>query len=250
MGIFIGKGFKETKNVEINKVESGVEDDVSGVELETDLLSDGVDMDGYESEESSSEVIGEEINDELNSDVNDSLFLGEGDNDEYTLPYISNFDDIDEEDKKEEERIKKLGFACIDSHSDLKQHIHPWIFVDVDGVKEEIPAEIGITWDCMSEMHTHANSGKIHIETISEEKHFVFNDWMNLWNKSLKREGYFNFFYVNGERVKEGELLKYAFKDGDVIYLDYESFSYIWRSRISKFIGWFSNKKSQLFNKF
>lgn len=79
--------------------------------------------------------------------------------------------------------------CLINGHTNLKQHIHPEFSITVDGVPETLPANIGVTDDCMAEIHTHDATGMVHIETV-HPKTFVLADFYAVSGTALERPGY------------------------------------------------------------
>lgn len=62
-------------------------------------------------------------------------------------------------------------------------HIHPHLEIIIDGEKQEIPADIGIVDGCMNALHTHDNTGVIHVES-PEKRDFQLSDFFAVWNKT------------------------------------------------------------------
>jgi len=116
--------------------------------------------------------------------------------------------------------------ACLPlGHQNLEVHIHPVLTLSVNGQNEVLPADIGITSDCMAEIHTHDESGQIHIESLDGDKarKFTLGDFFAVWNKPIEREGFESEVTVNGEKVeKPAELI---LKDLDQIKITYTSSS-------------------------
>jgi len=91
----------------------------------------------------------------------------------------------------EARRWSSYGVECLPSgHENLGQHIHPDLFITMDGEASPVPANIGINPVCMAELHTHDATGKIHIETVSPAKEMTLGQFFNVWGESLQKEGY------------------------------------------------------------
>jgi len=117
-------------------------------------------------------------------------------------------------------RLDELGIECLpNGHANLGQHIHPVLEVMVDGVRQTIPGNLGITATCMPELHTHDASGVIHIETVSARKTFELGTFLRLWGFPYEREGYNAILTVDGVPSQDGEKL--ILKDDQAIVLVY-----------------------------
>lgn len=120
--------------------------------------------------------------------------------------------------------IPGTNVACLpQGHQNLAVHIHPIIAITVDGAPETIPANIGIAATCMAEVHTHDDTGSIHIETVSPERLDVLSlaDFFAVRNASLSREGYAHTLTVDGTPVTDPARVR--FKDGQRIGIVYTS---------------------------
>jgi hypothetical protein len=109
--------------------------------------------------------------------------------------------------------------ACLPfGHQSLAEHYHPHLAITVDGTPEEVPANVGISEDCMSELHTHDTSGEIHIETAVRGKTFTLLDYFDVRGESIERAGYHYHTYVDGQLV---DPATYVLEDLDSIELQY-----------------------------
>jgi hypothetical protein len=77
---------------------------------------------------------------------------------------------------------------CIDFDT-MEYHIH----VHVDGI--EIPGNIGIEPGCFREMHTHDDSGWLHLES-SVIKQFTMRQFFEVWGRDAMD---YTFMTINGE---------------------------------------------------
>ncbi|OGZ71501.1 MAG: hypothetical protein A2904_01810 [Candidatus Staskawiczbacteria bacterium RIFCSPLOWO2_01_FULL_33_9] len=71
-------------------------------------------------------------------------------------------------------------------------HIHPNLEIIINGQRQEIPANIGINDGCMNSLHTHDNSGKIHVEA-PEKRDFTLSDFFAVWNKTYNKDQIFDY---------------------------------------------------------
>jgi hypothetical protein len=108
-------------------------------------------------------------------------------------------------------------------HANLGQHIHPDLEIGVDGVPEEIPANIGVTAECMAEVHTHDSTGEIHLETVSPSKEMTLGDFFEVWGQAIERDGLEAKVTINGQEVLEPEGM--ILGDHDRIKIEYTTLS-------------------------
>lgn len=114
--------------------------------------------------------------------------------------------------------------GCLpNGHQNLALHIHPRLSIVVDGEKEAVPANIGIRENCMAEVHTHDTTGELHIETVTVERGdlFTLQDFFDVWEMELEREGYVVQVFHNG---REQEMLSdVPLRDGENLEIVYTS---------------------------
>jgi hypothetical protein len=118
----------------------------------------------------------------------------------------------------------ETNVAClVQGHARITEHIHPQLSITTDGAPEEIPANIGISQDCMSELHTHDGSGAIHAESFLPGRlsNFHLGHFFEVWGLDPKRDG-FDLEIVQDGQTKEsmGEV---NYIDRSVIELKYTS---------------------------
>jgi len=75
----------------------------------------------------------------------------------------------------------------INSHDSLRQHFHPELTIIVDGEPDKIPANVGVSRGTFRYMHTHDDSGKIHVESPSTHL-FTIPDFFTIWDKEFTSE--------------------------------------------------------------
>jgi hypothetical protein len=61
-------------------------------------------------------------------------------------------------------------------------HIHPMLKIIEDGKNIPIPADIGITNDCLHPLHTHDATGELHVES-PVKRDFTLGDFFTVWNQ-------------------------------------------------------------------
>ena len=89
---------------------------------------------------------------------------------------------------------------CVTHGSEISMHIHPELYIYVDGEQVIIPADVGITPDCMKAVHTHDETGKLHLE-YPQQYDFVLGDFFAVWEQPFSAT----------------ELLDYSTEDGGTI---------------------------------
>ncbi len=65
-------------------------------------------------------------------------------------------------------------------------HIHPHIAIIINGATQTIPADIGLNAVCMHPIHTHDESGVIHIES-PQARDFTLGDFFAVWGKTFNQ---------------------------------------------------------------
>ena len=107
-------------------------------------------------------------------------------------------------------------------------HVHVHLEISIKGEKQEIPANIGINGLCMNPLHTHDNSGTIHIES-PERRDFTLSDFFVVWNKTFNKDQILDVkideHYMIRETVNDKEVKEYEhiiLHDKDQISIFYE----------------------------
>lgn len=113
-------------------------------------------------------------------------------------------------------------------HINLAMHIHPYLEIEILGKNQVIPTNIGISNYGMRTIHTHDNTGKIHLESPYPYK-FHMKDFFSVWEKTFNSNCIFEYcadekhellFFVNDLENTEYENL--ALNDGDKIRIVYK----------------------------
>jgi hypothetical protein len=116
---------------------------------------------------------------------------------------------------------------CV-THGQLGMHIHPQLSILVNGGHIAIPANIGITADCMRPVHTHDASSQLHVEWTSK-RDFTLGDFFRVWDKTFSKNQIFDYkandthavtLTVNG--VPSQEFEKLVLRDNDRIVIEYK----------------------------
>lgn len=114
------------------------------------------------------------------------------------------------------------------SESSFGMHIHPAVHISINGMEQRIPPNIGISPGFMHVLHTHDDSGVIHVES-PELYQFKLRDFFIVWGKNFNQTCIFDYcvddghtltLTVNGAPSNEfGDLV---LKDGDQIRISYD----------------------------
>lgn len=94
----------------------------------------------------------------------------------------------------------------------VRQHIHAHLDIEVDGQAVTVPEHLGIDVrrGLYAELHTHADSGVLHVESKDPSASFYLGQLFTEWEVKLSAdqlgglsagEGRRLYVYVNGERV-------------------------------------------------
>lgn len=117
--------------------------------------------------------------------------------------------------------------ACVEHGRVSVLHIHPFLRITVGDVEEQIPADIGITEDCMLPIHTHEGEKelregmrKIHVESPLRQD-FTLGEFFQVWGRPIERDGFTLEATVNNEPVQDAAAI--VLRDKEEIELAYTS---------------------------
>lgn len=143
------------------------------------------------------------------------LMLNDAKHPEYQDPYAS-------------KSTRELALTCIPTEQ-LAMHIHPVLTIVINGQKQDIPAGIGIQPNCLHFLHTHDDTGKIHVES-PVQRDYQLSDFFAVWGKTFTADQILDskvdathkiVMTVNGQQSDEyGNLV---LRDGDQIVISYEA---------------------------
>jgi hypothetical protein len=103
------------------------------------------------------------------------------------------------------------GIQC-NSMEQSAFHVHSHLDIIINSVYFLVPSQIGIPGNCFYWLHTHDESGKIHIEAPML-RDFTLGQFFDIWNKQLSNDQIFNYVanannplnvYINGTKVPDG----------------------------------------------
>ena len=127
----------------------------------------------------------------------------------------------------EEQRLLKYNLGSMSGN--MGMHIHPVVHIFILGSEQKIPANAGISGSFMHVIHTHDDTGTIHVES-PQAFAFKLRDVFIVWGKNFNQtcilqycadENHTLTMTVNGEPSNEyGDLV---LKDGDQIKISYDS---------------------------
>jgi hypothetical protein len=82
---------------------------------------------------------------------------------------------------------KAVGSVQCNSGEQLATHYHAHLTILAAGTPVTVPANIGITSTCFYWLHTHDDSGVIHIEAPADQKNrtFTLADFFQVWGQPL-----------------------------------------------------------------
>lgn len=98
--------------------------------------------------------------------------------------------------------------ACV-QHTGVGLHIHPHLTITIDGAERKIPKDIGVTSACMKPLHTHDDTGTIHVE-LPVEQEVRLGEFFAIWQQPLSRTR------VLDREVSAGDTLHVTVNEKDV----------------------------------
>src|SRR3990172_10183718 len=81
---------------------------------------------------------------------------------------------------------------CV-NHGGIGSHTHAPLEIYINGVKETIPASIGVAASCMRPVHTHDDSGMIHIE-LPSAREATLGDFFTVWGKACSADQLMDYY--------------------------------------------------------
>jgi hypothetical protein len=91
-------------------------------------------------------------------------------------------------------------------------HVHAHLNIIINGLYFLVPSQIGIPGNCFYWLHTHDESGIVHIEAPMH-RDFTLGQFFDIWGKKLSNDQIFNYVadannplnaYINGTKVPDG----------------------------------------------
>ena len=81
---------------------------------------------------------------------------------------------------------REVAFLCTTDMA-TKFHIHPMLQIVIDGREQTIPTNVGITSSCMHPLHTHDDTGRLHVES-PVRRDFALGDFFAVWGKPFNKD--------------------------------------------------------------
>jgi len=108
-------------------------------------------------------------------------------------------------------------------------HWHPTLEIIINGEKQIIPADIGISPTFHQPVHTHDSTGTIHLENNNPtEQNMKLGFFFQIWNKAFNSNCIFEFCNDGNKTVKmtvngkaNSDFENYFMKDKDKIAIEY-----------------------------
>ncbi len=133
-------------------------------------------------------------------------------------------------DSPSEEKNWRIANVCLADHNSLSSHEHAQLVIVINGSEIDIESNIGIgDSDCngMKGIHTHDNTGRLHIETPSPMP-APLGAFFEIWGQSFTQDEIMGHrsdanheivLTVNGEVNQLYD--EYMMQDGDQIQIEY-----------------------------
>ena len=123
---------------------------------------------------------------------------------------------------EEDDRILEV---CLQDHSQNMMHYHATLSIVIRGESQMIPAETGVIPGCMRGIHTHDDTGKLHIET-PEAMEARLEHFFQIWEQTFTSTQLLDATIGEGESISltvDGELVddprNHILEDGQELVL-------------------------------
>ena len=107
---------------------------------------------------------------------------------------------------EEDDRILEV---CLQDHSQNMLHYHATLSIVIRGESQMIPADSGVIPGCMRGIHTHDDTGKLHIET-PEAMEARLEHFFQIWEQTFTSTQLLDSTVGSGESISltvDGELV-------------------------------------------
>lgn len=125
---------------------------------------------------------------------------------------------------------RNVALACTNGLA-IKYHMHYDLKIIAEGQEKIIPANIGLTQNCMRAIHTHDEGGTVHIES-PEKRDFALSDFFAVWGEIFSKDEILGYktdldrkikMTVNGKESSDYENFVPQDDDKIVIYLELQN---------------------------
>ncbi len=123
---------------------------------------------------------------------------------------------------------REVALTCTTDMA-TQYHIHPYLKIFINGTETTIPANIGIQPSCMTSLHTHDDSGKLHVES-PEKRDFTLADFFAVWQKPFSKNQILEYRADATHQIREtvndtavSSFENTVLRDGDKIVIYYEA---------------------------
>ncbi len=116
--------------------------------------------------------------------------------------------------------VDTSGVPCLVPNLPLVMHIHSYLTIEIDGKTKKLIKDIGISPTCEHAIHTHEDTGEIHVES-QVQRDYTLDNFMKLWGEPIERTGYTLTMSVDDKPSQE--FGKLVLKDKQQIKLIYVS---------------------------
>ena len=119
---------------------------------------------------------------------------------------------------------------CIGGHTTaLQSHYHPSLTIIIDGETIPIPAETGVEDDCMRMVHTHDDTGKLHVEKEDASVNITIGDFFAVWGKTFTENQILDYkadatheIVMTVDGIVNTEYNNYIPQDGESVVIEYQ----------------------------
>ncbi len=110
---------------------------------------------------------------------------------------------------------------CV-QHETVSTHIHALVIPVFNGQPASLPANLGITQECMRPLHTHDETSVVHIESPDGRSH-TLEDLFTIWGDENPYQGVpVVGISLNGQRFS-GDMDQLTFEEGQRIVVEYRN---------------------------
>lgn len=108
---------------------------------------------------------------------------------------------------------------CV-QHEAIDSHIHVLVITVLNGQPAGLPANLGITQECMRPLHTHDETSVVHVES-PERRSYTLADLFTVWGDDNPYRGVpVTGISLNGQRFS-GDFEELALEEGQRIVVDF-----------------------------